>query len=443
MEKMPLLSAPGYYCALGYWLASVLFICVNQLRRNKYVTTGISLLFLLLIMGFSILTDTNMAIYFLPCFLCVQLMLFAMIYVCCNMSLRNTCYFTIRAFIMGEFTASLEWQLYTYFLRTIQPERTLLLNGILLMGVHGICFLIIYLLERKYREYNTRLQMGRKELLSAALMAVAVFLFSNISNIFQDTPFSSGVLSEILLIRTLVDLGGVVMLFAYHMQMQDMSDKLQIQMLQQMMESQYANYQMSEQSIALINQKYHDLKHQIEFLKSDISSSEKLGYLDKMEQDIKAFEAQNHTGNQILDTILTAKSLQCQNQNIQLTCVADGRYLGFMNPMDISALFGNMLDNAMESVAKVQDKEKRWIHLAIRQKMDFLIISVSNSYEGDIQFQKGLPLSQKQDKRYHGFGTKSIQDTIKRYGGTVIFRAENGWFEVKATYSMSSIKMDR
>lgn len=441
MEKMPLLSAPGYYCALGYWLAAVLFIRLNSYRRNKYAAAGIALLFLFLSILFSILTDTNLAIYFLPCFSIVQLMMLAMIYLCCDISLSNAFYFTIRAFILGEFMASLEWQLYTYYLQGMQPENTLLMNAVFLLLIHGCCFLVMYLLERRYREYNARLQITRRELISSALMAVAVFLFSNISNIFKDTPFSSGVLSEILLIRTLVDLGGVIMMFAYHMQMQDMNDKLQIQMLQQMMESQYANYQMSEQSVALINQKYHDLKHQIEFLRSDITSEEKLSYLGQMEQEIRAFEAQNHTGNQVLDIILTAKSLQCQNQGIQLTCVADGRYLDFMNPMDISALFGNMLDNAIESVANVKDKERRWIHLAVRRKMDFLIISVSNSYEGDIQFQEGLPLSQKQDKRYHGFGTKSIQDTIKRYGGTVTFRAENGWFEVKATYSINSLKI--
>lgn len=98
---------------------------------------------------------------------------------------------------------------------------------------------------------------------------------------------------------------------------------------------------------------------------------------------------QNHTGNHILDTILTAKSLQCQNENIQLTCVANGKYIEFMNPMDISALFGNMLDNAIEGVSKVEEKDKRWIHVSIRRKMDFLVICVSNSYQGDISFSHG------------------------------------------------------
>lgn len=443
MEKMPLLGAPGYYCAFGYWLAAVLFIRINQRKHQKHITAGIQLLFLFFIVGFSILTDTNLAIYFLPCFTCVFLMLVSMIHLCCTLSLSNVCYFSVRAFVLGEFTTALEWQLYTYFQQSVHPKNTLLFSALFLTVIHGTCFLVMYLLEKRFQEYNSRLQIGRKELLSATLMAVAVFLFSNISNLFTDTPFSSSVLSEILLIRTLVDLGGVIMLFAYHMQMQDMNDKLQIQMLQQMMDAQYANYQMSEQSVALINQKYHDLKHQIEFLKSDITSEQKLSYLTEMEQEIKDFEAQNHTGNRILDTILTAKSLQCQNQSIQLTCVANGKYLDFMNPMDISALFGNMLDNALESVIKVTDKEKRWIHVSIRKKMDFLIISVSNSYEGDIHFQQGLPLSQKQDKRYHGFGTKSIQDTIRRYGGTVTFRAENGWFEVKAIYNLNTLKMDQ
>lgn len=118
---------------------------------------------------------------------------------------------------------------------------------------------------------------------------------------------------------------------------------------------------------------------------------------------------------------------------------ANGKYIEFMNPMDISALFGNMLDNAIEGVSKVEEKDKRWIHVSIRRKMDFLVICVSNSYQGDISFSHGMPVTQKEDKRYHGYGTKSIRNIVSQYGGTVVFRAEKGWFEVKATYDFNSL----
>ena len=42
-------------------------------------------------------------------------------------------------------------------------------------------------------------------------------------------------------------------------------------------------------------------------------NEEKYGYLTQMEDEIRQYEAENKTGNKDLDTILTAKSLVCQN----------------------------------------------------------------------------------------------------------------------------------
>ena len=52
-------------------------------------------------------------------------------------------------------------------------------------------------------------------------------------------------------------------------------------------------------------------------------------------------KAQNKTGNKVLDTILTAKSIECQSKKIQMNCIADGKILSFMDPFDISILIGN------------------------------------------------------------------------------------------------------
>lgn len=56
----------------------------------------------------------------------------------------------------------------------------------------------------------------------------------------------------------------------------------------------------------MVNQKYHDLKHHIQLLRA-ASAAERTEYLDQMEQQIRTYEAQNKTGNRVLDTILTAK----------------------------------------------------------------------------------------------------------------------------------------
>ena len=78
----------------------------------------------------------------------------------------------------------------------------------------------------------------------------------------------------------------------------------------------------------------------------------------KIEKSVQIYSAIVRTGNEILDTILTEKSLICENSGIHINCVADGSLLAFMNPVDLYTLFGNALDNAIEAVRKLESKEK-------------------------------------------------------------------------------------
>ena len=188
--------------------------------------------------------------------------------------------------------------------------------------------------------------------------------------------------------------------------------------MQNVLQAQYAQYRSAQDSIDLINKKYHDLKHQIAVLRSE-TSEEKAHYLDAMEQEIRSYEAQNKTGNEVLDTILTSKSLYCQQHGITLTCVADGAALDFMDTMDLCSLFGNALDNAIESVEKLPDSEQRLIHLVVARQKSFLWIRVENTYDGAFQADGTLPKTTKTDARHHGYGLKSIYDTaekIRRHG---------------------------
>lgn len=194
---------------------------------------------------------------------------------------------------------------------------------------------------------------------------------------------------------------------------------------------QYANYQVSRTSIDLINQKYHDLKHQIEFLKMEISEKDKIAYLNKMEKEIQQYEAENKTGNRILDTILTTKSLKCQEKNIQMTCVADGKALDFVNPMDICSIFGNALDNAITSAEKVENPERRLIHVTVSQEKSFLRIKIENSFQGVLKMKNQLPITTKEDRRYHGFGLKSMKEIAEKYKGSMTVSAKDGWFELR------------
>ena len=133
-----------------------------------------------------------------------------------------------------------------------------------------------------------------------------------------------------------------------------------------------------------------------------------------MEHEIKVYETQNKTGNRILDAVLTNKSMVCQKREIELKVIIEGQSLSFMDDMDISALFGNMLDNAIESVSRQKEKEKRLIWLYVSREKQFVRIRTENYCDEKIRFRNGMPVTTKKDKRLHGYGMKSICATVEK-----------------------------
>lgn len=183
---------------------------------------------------------------------------------------------------------------------------------------------------------------------------------------------------------------------------------------------------LAKENINIINAKCHDMKHQLAAL---LRSHTDLGsYADEITESINVYDSIAKTGNEALDVILTEKSLQCEGNGIRFTYMADGSLLDFMSATDIYSLFGNALDNAIESVKKLTNAEKRIINMTFAAHGGLLTVHFENYYEGSLSFEGGLPLTTKSDTAYHGFGMKSIAMIAEKYGGTVSVVAERGIF---------------
>lgn len=432
-----LTNTPGIYYVITYFLSSCLYISVTPRRLHGWKLVLTQAAFLAVLGSFMVVTDGIAVQWYLPCVVFETFLVWLSLRLCCNMNWKKTTYFCARAVMLGEFAASLEWQLFYFGLTVGKLELNMGWNLLFLAVSHGTVFSIMYLLERKYRDGNAAMQISGRELLISGVMTVAVYTISNMSYALSVSPFSSRFPAEIFIIRTLADLGGVGMLFAYHMQQQMLNARMEKDFFRRLLQLQYENYRISAESVELVNQKYHDLKHQIRVLRCTESEDEKNAYLDHMEQQIKAYEVQNKTGNKVLDIILTTKNLQCQKQHISLTCVADGTELDFMHPMDISALFGNALDNAIESVSKITDPDKRLIHVSVARQKDFLRIRIENCFEGSIRFENGMPLTDKKDRGIHGYGTKSIRRIAEQYNGSMTIATRDDWFELRVLIPLS------
>lgn len=188
-------------------------------------------------------------------------------------------------------------------------------------------------------------------------------------------------------------------------------------------------YQLSRENMSFINQKVHDLKHHIQAMRN-ASREEIERYLTEIEGSVRTYESIVQTGSAVLDTILTEKSLYCKDHAITISCMADGSQMDFMNTVDLYAVLGNAVDNAIEEVEKFQEEEKRQIDVLIYRKQQFLAIHVTNPMEGKLVYEDGLPVTTKGNRIVHGFGLRSIRHILKKYDGFLTIKEDDGCFSL-------------
>ena len=430
MNTAEVLNTPGYYYAIAYALSVFVITCTNERKIGRWKLAAVSCAQFALLLFFMTVTDGVRQELFVPSMLLIVLLLLGYIYICNDFSLREAGFYFVKAFINGEFAASLCWQIY-YYLRYVRGIQGELLKWVELILVYAVIFTMLALMELNLKKDLEELHITRRELLVVIIIAASVFAMSNLSYLDQNGLFSGTFVMDIFIIRTLVDLSGIAVLYAYHVQVKEIQIRFEKETLHNIMEMQYKNYQLSKENIDMVNRKYHDLKHQINLLKTQAYVGKSTSYLEKMEREIRVYETQNKTGNQILDAVLTNKAMICQNKEIELKFIVDGGALSFMEDMDVSALFGNMLDNAIESAEKQREKQKRLIWLYVTKEKQFVRIRTENYCDEKIQFKNGMPVTTKKDRRLHGYGMKSIKSTVEKYHGSVVAAQENNWFELK------------
>lgn len=434
MSTVYLSDIPRIATAIAEWCACLIIMNQYPRRYGGPRLWGILGAALAVQCLFLTLTDRLPLLLWMPCMIVAVGLMFVLTALCCDMPLTTVGYCTIRAFLLAEFAASLGWQLYSYVQYSLGWQEAGMRKSLLLLGVLAAVYALVFCgvrwLEGRREDPRTAMAFRLWELWSPILIALVCFFLSNLSFVYRNTPFTGSELTDIYNTRTLVDLAGVVMLYAYHVQRCELYVQRELGALQSVLENQYSQYQQSRESIDVINHKYHDLKHQIAVLRAEPDAARRSAYLDGMEEEIRDYEAQNKTGNSVLDTVLTGKSLYCARHSIELTCVADGARLEFMDVMDICTIFGNILDNAIECELSIKDKGRRLIHMAVYAKKDFLVIRCGNYCPEPLKFQNGLPVSTKADKTYHGYGIKSIRHAADKYGGTVTLHNRDEWFEI-------------
>lgn len=423
---------PRIITALAEWLACLVWILTMKKKESfrgwRFAVAGAVALVTQCV--FMVATDRFEGIAWNVCMAGAVFLMFFYIRACTATTLNNAVCCCCTAFIGSEFAASIAWQIWCYIHDHTDVWQDIW-KTLTVLFIYMIVFVCLWKINKSIMPSDEEFSVKNRETIFVVIMSLLIFAVSNLGFLPVSVIFAGRDSVEIFNMRTMVDLGGLAALYAYQSQWKSMCIQRELETIQTILNSQYEQYKQAQRAVDLINYRYHDLKNHIVALRADASDSQRKEYLDKLENEIHEYEAMNKTGNQVLDTLLTSKNLRCIQHKIDMTCVIDGKLFSFMDVMDICSIFGNALDNAIECELKIQDYGKRMIHVDAFSEKSFLIIRFENYYEGDIRFERGLPVTSKIEKSMHGYGLKSLRYTVHKYKGDVQIDARDNWFSLR------------
>ena len=199
--------------------------------------------------------------------------------------------------------------------------------------------------------------------------------------------------------------------------------------LEKMLDLQAKQQKLSKQATDILNIKFHDMKHQLLLMKT-MNDNDRFKISEEIEKSIDVYSNIAKTGNEAMDIVVSQKALLCSSKNIRFTYILSGDILSFMNSTDITSLYGNILDNAIEAVEEEQG-EYRLIKLKTYSQNGLILIQEENYCHKDIKFdQNGLPISIKNDQINHGYGSKSIKYIVEKYKGQLSLKQEGNIFNI-------------
>lgn len=202
-----------------------------------------------------------------------------------------------------------------------------------------------------------------------------------------------------------------------------------IHMENTMLDQNYKKLQETYQSHA---KALHDVQNHFYVLYNLIQS----GKSDKALSYIKTFtENLQHaniiyTGNQIVDAILFDKSNKAKSANIVFDIEGTFPENPKIDSLDICAILSNLLDNAIEACEQIPEPDMRRIKWKSNYTKEYILIQIQNTVDKNPLLDNKHLHTVKKNPEMHGWGLKSVRESIEKYKGNITFEYKCPYFNV-------------
>jgi sensor histidine kinase regulating citrate/malate metabolism len=204
--------------------------------------------------------------------------------------------------------------------------------------------------------------------------------------------------------------------------------KLKYYLLEVQLENQKNEIKEVQKQYNEIQKLHHDFKNYIlcslTLLKEDKISEAKKYLADIVDEKLTPERAFIHTTSSTLNAIINAKLNKCRQCGIEIRYHVVEQIE--IDDIDLSILFANLFDNAIEACA--HNTSKSSIHLTVTYEKAYLNIIMKNTIEKPVLKHNPKLVTTKKDKKKHGYGLKTIDDIVRKYDGIKKYYEKGNYF---------------
>ncbi len=178
----------------------------------------------------------------------------------------------------------------------------------------------------------------------------------------------------------------------------------------------------------------HDLKNHLGSIAQMVKHSEvdkTIQYIDDTLEQVNCEAEISSTGNLILDSMVNYKLYDISKKGVKLNYKVIVPPDLPMSDFDLTIILGNIIDNALEALGHVTSNQKL-LDISISYNRDRLIITVRNSFDGQVKIENDRLQTMKASKENHGIGSMNIESIVKKYNGGLTITHDAEFFTIDA-----------
>lgn len=192
----------------------------------------------------------------------------------------------------------------------------------------------------------------------------------------------------------------------------------------------------------------HDLSNHLQALLA-LPGQERDDYIKGMLDNPALGQILTWCGDSTINAVLTTKQGLMRQKGVRFLPKVNIKEELPFEKADICAIFANALDNAVEGCMELEES-LREIHLNARTGKGILAVNIQNACKstesnGSKKRSAGrdmLPGTTKKDAKNHGYGLRSIQETVKKYGGSMEIERKENTFNLFLYLPISEVKAE-